>query len=456
MKKLKQKHSAMKKLIGGIKIQKQKVIFVTLTILIALSISSAASATDTNEQDSNFSLMAAPIQGQAGTTLKNASVTATPLWETPFTWTIEKTGPTEEYTVNVGDSITIPYNVTITNTQQPDIRKITGIVNVTNGGDKATENLNIILDLYKKPDGGGYTTFVGSYPVDVSSNPVLDPEETGIYPYTIELTDEQAQPSSGYKISANITITNHSGRLGQPFGPSPDTTFIWPSQSTLIDEAITVKDTYIDLNGVEHVIDLGTYSTDPTLPGTTYVEPNSSYQIPTQITIGPFNTLGGPYPFTNTASFVTTDTGATGSDSWTVNVYVMGAKGTLTIGYWKTHTGLYGNNKDVVTPLLGSGIWLGTPDGAKSVLVTSAEQARELLSMSGDASNGINKLYAQLLAAKLNIANGADGSSISTTIVAADEFLATHNASDWSSLTKKQKQEVLKWAYLLDQYNNGY
>jgi hypothetical protein len=125
---------------------------------------------------------------------------------------------------------------------------------------------------------------------------------------------------------------------------------------------------------------------------------------------------------------------------------------TRTIGYWKNHAG-FGPQADVVTPLLP--VWLGTSGGARSVHVTTAALAVSLLDKSGDASNGINKLYAQLLAAKLNIANGANGSAVLQTITQADAFLATHRASDWSSLSSSQRQQVLAWAATLDDYNNG-
>lgn len=125
---------------------------------------------------------------------------------------------------------------------------------------------------------------------------------------------------------------------------------------------------------------------------------------------------------------------------------------TRTIGYWKTHAG-FGPQADVVTPLLP--LWLGTSGGVKSVHVTTAALAVSLLDKSGDASNGINKLYAQLLAAKLNIANGASGSAVLQTITRADLFLATHSAADWTSLSSAQRQQVLAWAATLDDYNNG-
>jgi hypothetical protein len=107
----------------------------------------------------------------------------------------------------------------------------------------------------------------------------------------------------------------------------------------------------------------------------------------------------------------------------------------------------------MVTDLLP--IWLGTAGGAKSVKVETAQQAVDLLSMSGGASNGIVKLYAQLLAAKLNIANGASAAAVSATIGQVDAFLATTGTADWASLTKPDKAKVLGWMTTLDGYNNG-
>lgn len=126
---------------------------------------------------------------------------------------------------------------------------------------------------------------------------------------------------------------------------------------------------------------------------------------------------------------------------------------TLTIGYWKTHAGFTGNNGDDVTQYLP--IWLGTAGGAASTQVTSAAQAVSILSMTGGASNGIVKLKAQLLGAKLNNAAGASNAAVAATITAADAFLATNAASAWSSLSNATKSQVNGWMTTIDNYNNG-
>ena len=141
--------------------------------------------------------------------------------------------------------------------------------------------------------------------------------------------------------------------------------------------------------------------------------------------------------------------------TWDAGLFTPPDRGcTLTIGFWKNHAG-FGPQADVVTPLLP--IWLGNAGGGKSVHVTTAQMAVDYLSQNvyGTASNGITKLYAQLLGAKLNLASGADGSAIATTIDDADAFLATHDYLDWSSLTKSQKNLVLAWHSALGNYNEG-
>jgi hypothetical protein len=125
---------------------------------------------------------------------------------------------------------------------------------------------------------------------------------------------------------------------------------------------------------------------------------------------------------------------------------------TLTIGYWKTHAGFTGRNADRVTPYLPKSLGAG---GGKTVVVTTAAQAVGLLSMSGDASNGVNKLYAQELAAKLNIAHGSSPTAIASTLTASDAFLVLYNAGNWASLSKTQKTSVNQWMSTFDSYNNG-
>jgi hypothetical protein len=128
---------------------------------------------------------------------------------------------------------------------------------------------------------------------------------------------------------------------------------------------------------------------------------------------------------------------------------------TYSKGFWKNHAG-FGPQDDLVTDLLP--LWLGTEDGDKSLNVETAEMAVALLSQKvyGCPSNGITKLYAQLLAAKLNVANGAVPADIDDVISDADTFLSDYDWQDWDSLSKADRKMVLCWKGKLDLYNNGY
>lgn len=132
-----------------------------------------------------------------------------------------------------------------------------------------------------------------------------------------------------------------------------------------------------------------------------------------------------------------------------------GADVGYTLGYVFPEDTDFWPRSDEVTDLLP--IWLGTPSGTKSILVTDASMAMDFLGQKeyGKPSNGITKLYAQLLAAKLNIVNGAADADIVNTIASADAFLADNDWNDWRQLDKTDKDSVSAWHTMLDDYNNG-
>jgi hypothetical protein len=112
---------------------------------------------------------------------------------------------------------------------------------------------------------------------------------------------------------------------------------------------------------------------------------------------------------------------------------------TLTIGYWKTHL-------SVTAQYL--------PQTLGSTTVSTTTQAYQILQKE-DSSNGLEKLQAQLLGAKLSIARGADPSAVSSTIATADWYLSTRTTKDWGKQSKDDKATILELATTLDRYNNG-
>lgn len=139
-----------------------------------------------------------------------------------------------------------------------------------------------------------------------------------------------------------------------------------------------------------------------------------------------------------------------------IDVYDIPQDGcTATIGYWKTHAG-FGPQDDDVTPLLP--VNLGDMGGAKTLMVNDAATAVAIFKMKdyGGSKNGIAKLYAQLLGAKLNMASGASTMDINDAMSEADAFLADHDWMDWDGLSAMDQQMVLAWKDMFDDYNNGY
>lgn len=134
---------------------------------------------------------------------------------------------------------------------------------------------------------------------------------------------------------------------------------------------------------------------------------------------------------------------------------------TLSIGYWKTHAGYTGKNADRITQYLPLTIGCPPAQYAKGANVTSATQAVSILSFNallGGASNGLNKLAGQLLAAKLNILNGAAHSgSFDATVTTANNYLCSYgfNPGSWNSLSNSIKNSINTVKDTLDQYNNG-
>ncbi len=63
-------------------------------------------------------------------------------------------------------------------------------------------------------------TVIASTDVDTSAYSVLAPGETHNYYYRINVPAADINSGSTYKVTSNVTITNHSGHLGTPFGPS--------------------------------------------------------------------------------------------------------------------------------------------------------------------------------------------------------------------------------------------
>lgn len=161
----------------------------------------------------------------------------------------------------------------------------------------------------------------------------------------------------------------------------------------------------------------------------------------------------GPYPcdtretYTNTVSFVTSNTEQTGSAECSVSVIVpdCGTGCTLTQGYWKTHS-----TKGPARPADPTWNSVGGPDAS---FYLSGKTWYQVF-WTPPAGNAYYNLAHQFMAARLNIYNGASTTDeVDACMAFAATFFSTYTPS--AKLSKTLRAQVLACASTLDSYNNG-
>ena len=340
----------------------------------------------------------------------NTSLTRT------YTWHIAKSADQSSLALLTGQTTQVNYTVNVTSDFADSNWAATGQITVHNPA-PIDATINSVADAV----GSVNATSVDcgqTFPYTLPAGGDL------VCNYTVNLPDA----SSGTN-TATATLQNYADGTASGTTDFTGTAAVDFSNATVntVDATATLSDTYVGSNVS------GTVNASDT-PKTF----NYSRQV------GPYSTPGS-YTVDNTATVVGNDTGNSDSSSVSIPVTVTSSGCTLSAGYWKTHP-------DQITPLLP--VWLGTQGGTASVEVTTTSQAVTILGIP-DASNGVDKLYAQLLTAKLSIEKGADPSAAANTISAADAFLATHGSGTWSSLTTSEKNQVNTWQTTLANYNTG-
>ncbi len=359
-----------------------------------------------------------------------------------------------------GESVTLEFSINADRyiLSETDEYGVQGYVSVKNTGEYPTENLKILDVVQVQLSDGTWEDFEVKE-IGTCTKPVLQPCEQFSYPYEI-VFDQECNLDAAFRNVARVTITNYVDHTGEEWGPGVcaeakgvAAEFTLPCEPNLteINECATVLDELSVPEG---------FSCDPSVFKLVTLCGSEKIEYCVKVT----NQCAQPceqYVLCNQVTLKMLDTCEERKDCARISICVPCDCGgcTYTIGYWKNHDGTKKNQVDMITSLIEEAdgtIWLGASNGAKSVAVTDASQAGNLLSMENqEASNGIVKLYAQLLAAKLNILNGACSCAIHNTIAAADDFLSDHSASDWSCLTMEDQQVVLDWKTILDDYNNG-
>jgi hypothetical protein len=396
-------------------------------------------------------VLAAP-GGQAGTTL-SAYKTAEGFWEQiwDYDWSVTKqVDPASYEFIAVGEQTTVNYIIDVTKsgpTQLADSFGAEGEVCVTNGGDRATEGLAIADDIMYKI-GSGKFKILHTSSVDTSAYPVLGPGETYCYPYKIAFT-----PVNGakYKNSVRVTITNHSGRLGTPFGPSPDAGFYLPGEPELIyqDEKASLTDVFGDTSLTsDFIFDFSDMLDWP-------MEFTASSEVAYPLGITYEGLCEAVFILSNTATLTEADT-LTAHES-TANLVLQGpACGdgdedpdpvgcTRTQGYWKTHgpEGCRTGNNSNEWPV--NELRLGNNTYYESELCSILNEKVE--------GNGLVSLAHQLIAAKLNVATGT--APYPTDTIAQADFLIGNLIIPPYGTGRLDPNLTDPVTRLLDMFNNG-
>jgi len=335
-----------------------------------------------------------------------------------YTWDIVKSADKTSLELQKGEVYSLPYKIVVSNTSADSNWAVSGDITIKNPDPNNAAQVTDVTDVIS--GGINATVDCGGSSFSIPAN------GTKTCTYNAALPD-------GTNRTNTATVTT-SGKVGGGSGTA-DVKFDGATTVNKIDDMIKVSDTY----------------TGPGSPQGVDVSANEAPKTFTYNRDISFD-MCGDHEVNNTASFVTNTTGKTGKSDVTVKVTIDCAQGcTLTIGYWKTHADPNSPRNDATQTL--EVLAAAQPPITLGGLAVTNQNVVSLLSFSGDPSKPINKLYAQLLAAKLNIANGADGSAISTTIQQADAFLTGKQPNQ--NLSGPQRQTAVSLAAQLENFNSG-
>ncbi len=395
-----------------------------------------------------FSIVPLAAAEELGTTVQ-ASIVAdiTSEYTLYYDWDVErsvKPVSPDYLEIGRGEQATAVCTATVTKipVHSEIIQGVRGEVAVTNSGTVPTRDLSIAGMIQANIHG----YFEDAIPLLIytGDDPILDPGETGTYPYDFLFTPSLDVP---YRVVSYVTITNYEGNVGPPSGPTVRANFMFPSSPMMfsVDSTATLnEDSFDPLDGFETASDFTAKVFEESGSYTYNVEyKNVSAESNQYINAG------------GTLSLVEIDSGDI-SYGYAVTPIFTGngpADPIVSVShdsdYWKNHC-KNRRSRDLVSQYLP--IWLGDPGGRCSTEVRTAKQAASILS--GNGHNDLSELKKELLAAKLNIASGVDGSPVELTLILADDFLATNRLS-WARLPFNNKRVIHGWIIRLESFNDG-
>jgi hypothetical protein len=326
-------------------------------------------------------------------------------------------GQLQTLTLSVGQVYEVLYGVTVSAVSADSGWGIHGTITVANPADKP-----MTVKLSDSLDDGTLVT------IDYCETPAAE----------FVLIDGMLTVPAGMTATCYYSASpeDDSATLNTATATLNEIDFTATAQVDFSQATISETDECIDVSDDQYG-DLGTVCASDTPKTFTY-----------KMLVGPYDVCG-QYEFVNVASFDTNDTGATGSDSWTIVVDVPCGGCTLTIGYWKTHS-KYG-------PAPYDATWAKI--GEDTPFFLSGKTYYQVM-WTPPAGNAYYILAPQYVAAMLNMLNGASvPSEVQAAFDEATALFETYTPAEIAKLKGKAGTELrakfIALANILDKYNNG-
>lgn len=343
------------------------------------------------------------------TVAKDADTSYTKTW----TWTVDKTSTTSELTLAPGQVYPVNYEVTVDATSADSDHAVSGTITITNPAPidaTLTDVSDVITD--------GINAEVDCSTLVVPANGSIE------CTYTADLPNADTRTNT-----ASVTLengTSYSGNASVDFANA---------EVNEVDESIDLTD---DKYGA-----LGTIAASE-------VPKTFEYTL----NVGPYEgeTLcGTTQEFDNTATLTTNDTGATGSDMWTVEAAIA-CTCSLTQGYWKTHNDTFHGG----APADENWFNLGPLGELSGFFTTDVLTSKPMVGPNAPTltwytvfwtapkGNVYYNMAHQYMAAKLNVLNGAYNPTINTSLAQAELLLKTYTPAQIQALKGKNATVVSK------------
>lgn len=354
---------------------------------------------------------------------KSANESLTRTW----TWDIDKTADESDLTLAPGEAYLVTYWVTVDAASIDSEHNVVGNIQITNNHPTSDAPLTAVSDLVS-PD----------IAATVNCPTLTVPAGDSITcTYSTDLPDSADRTNT-----ATATLQNYSYDSDGVGTPSGTTDFSGTAAVDFdnavvskVDECIDVSDT---LGGV-----LGTVCAD-----------QAPHTFHYSLYVGPYSDPEGcgGHDIPNTASFVTNNTGTTGSDSWNVHVFVpCDDVCTLTQGYWRTHSEF--------GPAPYDDTWTLLSTGASTPFFLSGKTYYQVL-WTAPAGNVYYNLAHQYIAAQLNTLNGATmPANVQSAFNEATTLFNTYTPAQIAALKGKGGNELrakfVELAGILGAFNEG-